>query len=100
MNWITFFSAVGGLYALYYAALIGSDIMRKPGQKAASGPPQLVIETDHVPEKVYLEDFPVIQGAPTISASIASVGLGGVSLKELFELSRAKALEYTNPVSF
>jgi hypothetical protein len=100
MNWITFLSALGGCYALYYGLLIAMDAMKGPGAKKHAGPPQMVIDAEYVPEKISLEDFPVDSGSPAIGASIASVGLGGVSLKEVFELSRAKALEYTRPVSF
>ena len=100
MNWITFLSALGGCYALYYGLLIAMDSMKGPASKKHTGPPQLVIDAEYVPEKVSLEDFPVESRSPAIGASIATVGLGGVSLKEVFELSKAKALEYTRTVNF
>ena len=99
MSFLTFTATLCGVYLLYYAVLIGIDLMVKAGSPGAASK-TLIIEGLVSPEKVTLADvgFKEVVKADLVSA--AAVGLGGVSLKDVFELSRAKALEYTRPVSF
>ncbi|MEJ2884643.1 hypothetical protein [Pedobacter sp. GR22-6] len=100
MSFLTFTAALCGIYLLYYSVMIGIDLMGE-AQTLGTASKTLVIEGLERPEKVSLTDvgFNKLVKSDLVSAA-AAVGLGGVSLKEVFELSRAKALEYTRPVSF
>lgn len=97
MTWINFLSYLGMGYALYYVALYLFDSRASPG-KPSDISSVLTFSENVVPEKVSLDDFSdVPTSAPSSPASIA---LGGVSIKDLFDLARKDAIEFTKSVSF
>lgn len=102
MSWLNFLTLIFALYGIYYGVLLFSDTIHGGKRAEADGPEQLHFVETPAPEKVDSEDIePFAAGTvPSATAAPASIGLGGVSLKDIFELSRTKALQYTRPVSF
>ncbi|RYG46592.1 MAG: hypothetical protein EOO01_15995 [Chitinophagaceae bacterium] len=99
MTWLHFLTLIFALYGIYYGLLLFTDSLGSTRAERSGAPEQLQFAENPAPEKVRLEDVQVI--APvSAGATPAAVGLGGVSLKDIFELSKAKALQYTRPVSF
>jgi len=99
MTWLHFLTLIFALYGIYYGLLLFTDSLGSARAERSDAPEQLHFAESATPEKVRLEDVqPVTPVA--ITATPAAVGLGGVSLKDIFELSKAKALQYTRPVSF
>lgn len=100
MNWITFFSYTGMCYAGYYLVVFLLDSRASPRDSGQPETTLLNFAEDYPPEKVMLEDLaPGIQPGE-LSPDPASVGLGGVSMQDFFELARTEALQYTRSVSF
>jgi hypothetical protein len=93
MTWIKFAFWLGGIYLAYYAALILWDIIRGSSSPVSSDAYELTF-IEHV-EPVRQDPEPVseYQGSAVMSS-------GGVSLKQLFNLAREEAVEYTRSVSF
>jgi len=89
----------GGCYLCYYLALILTDaLFSKSFQAEKNEIPVLTFTENSPPEKVSLEDFKT--GGAVTESGPASIGLGGVSLQNLFVLARQDALQYTKSVSF
>jgi hypothetical protein len=99
MTWLNFLSLIFALYGIYYGLLLFRDSLGSTRAERTDAPEQLHFAESPAPEKVRPEDIQVI-AAVSAGATPAAVGLGGVSLKDIFELSKAKALQYTRPVSF
>ena len=96
MNWLHFLYWTGGVYLLYYLAVILLDNSRKPEVKISSN--ELSFSETIFPQKIeHLPDKPKEQPPTTSPPIIAS---GGVSLKNLFNLCRDEAIVYTKAVSF
>lgn len=90
----------GACYLCYYLALIITDALFSKIIKSEKNEiPVLTFSEYSPPEKIILEDFnsDSVNGN---NSDPASVGLGGVSLQNLFELARQDALQYTRSVSF
>lgn len=98
MNWISFIAWLGALYALYYFSIIVLDPIRSGTPAHSDDLPVLTFSETNEPEKASMEDF---TGRPVDSVPVPpSVGLGGISIKALFELARKDVIEYTRSVSF
>ena len=93
MTWIKFAIWLSGIYLLYYAALIIWDIIRS-GHSPVSAEAHELTFIEHV-EPIRQDPEPVseYQGSAVISS-------GGVNLKQLFNLAREEAVEFTRAVSF
>ncbi|MBD1395159.1 hypothetical protein [Mucilaginibacter glaciei] len=93
MSWIKFALWLSGIYSMYYAAIILWDFFRG-GRSPAD-------ERSH--ELSFTEHIEAVQAGPEATAEIygsSVISSGGVSLKQLFNLAREEAIEFTRPVSF
>jgi hypothetical protein len=96
MNWLNFLCWTGGMYFLYYLAMVLLDNSRKKEVKSFSN--ELSFSETIFPQKIeHLPDKPIELPPKASSPIIAS---GGVSLKSLFGLAREEAIIYTKAVSF
>ena len=100
MSWLKFIYWTSGLYALYYLANIAWDLLR---QKSApkEGTQELTFSDAQAPEKIEPplkknkeEPEKKTGGDPVISA------MGGVGLKDLFNLAKAEVIAYNRAVTF
>lgn len=99
MTWLNFLSYLGMGYALYYVTIFFLDSRGSPAKPDDRA--QVLTFTEKLePEKVGLEDFELAGVSGMATSGPASVGLGGVSLKDLFALARKDAIEFTKSVSF
>jgi hypothetical protein len=96
MNWISFLTYLGIGYATYYLLMILLDSMTASRNSPKDTLPVLTFTETVEPEKISMEDF----SDNTFHAEPASIGLGSVSLKDLFTLAHQDAIEYTKSVSF
>ncbi len=92
MNWLHFLLWVGGLYALYYLAVILFDVAGSRRLQAASSGHELTF-TEHV-EPVQMTAPAAVKHEPEMIAS------GGVVIDNLFKLCKQEAVVYTRSVSF
>jgi hypothetical protein len=99
MTWINFLSYLAMGYAAYYLLIILMDSGPSLGNNSESSP--VLTFSEHIePEKIGLEDYGKGATAGKNSSGSGSVALGGVSIKDLFELARKDAIEFTKSVSF
>lgn len=100
LNWLTFLTITSAGYFCYYLALIVTDAMFSKKINAEKDEiPVLTFTEFSLPEKVSLEDFKS-NNKSGVATEPASIGLGGISLQNIFELARQDAIEYTKSVSF
>jgi hypothetical protein len=98
MNWINFLSYLGMIYLLYYLSVYALERMTAPPSGPSAVLPVLTFSENTSPEQVRTEE---VTGSSVDSGLVpAAVGLGGVSLKDLFELARKDVITYTRSVSF
>jgi hypothetical protein len=96
MTWFKFLGWLAGLYALYYVFLVLWDIARgKQGPAEQGWTQELHFEGGFQPQ-VVSHDLP--QEANNADNAVSA--LGGVTLKGLFDLAKAKSIEYTRGVPF
>ena len=93
MTWIKFTLLLSSIYAIYYVALIAFDLIRSKKHPSGEKPHVITFEEDHEPVREIPEGDHQIYDSSVLSS-------GGVSLKQLFSLARAEAIEFTRPVSF
>lgn len=93
MNWIQFALWMGVIYLIYYAGLILWDFLRNGKKPGGEQSHEISFEEDIEPVRAIPDEQ-----APLYDASVLSSG--GVSLKQLFNLAREEAIEFTRPVSF
>jgi len=110
MNWLHFFLWVGGIYALYYAAMILFDVAgarRVPA--AGSQTHELTFSEDVAPIHLSADDTaadvstPKPQPAgyrPERKQEPEMIGSGGVVIDSLFKLCKQESVVYTRSVSF
>jgi hypothetical protein len=96
MNWLHFLCWTGGVYFLYYLAIILLDNSRKREVKALSN--ELSFSETVFPQKIEHLPDKIKENHPRAASAI--IGSGGVSLKDLFGLCREEAIVYTKSVSF
>lgn len=99
MTWINFLSYLAMGYAAYYLFVFLADSKTSPG-KSSGALPVLTFSETVIPEKVSIEDNGKGVSSGTNASGAASVALGGVTIKDLFELARKDAIEFTKSVSF
>ena len=93
MTWIKFALWLCGLYAFYYGWLVLWDLFRSSKLPAAEDSHELTFVESTQPQRTETEsDTEYFPSALTSS--------GGVNLKQLFNLAREEAIEYTRAVSF
>jgi len=93
MTWIKFAIWLCGLYACYYGGLLLWDIFCTSKLPAAEDSHELTFVESTQPQRTETEsDTEYFPSALTSS--------GGVNLKQLFNLAREEAIEYTRAVSF
>jgi len=100
MSWLRFMYWTLGLYAFYYLANIAWDLLRRP-RNALAETPELTFSDPVQPQKVAAPPAAPPEkagkrpaGEPVISA------IGGVALKDLFNLAKAEVIAYNRAVSF
>jgi hypothetical protein len=93
MTWIKFALLLSGIYAIYYTTLISWDFLRSKNHPADEKFHVITFEEHHEPVREIPEGGTEIYDSSVLSS-------GGVSLKQLFNLARAEAIEFTRPVSF
>ena len=94
MTWLQFFLWLTSLYCFYYLANIIIDWSKQQSQTKATQVQEL---THHIPEQISPHEE-IVEEAP-ISEPV-SKGLGGVSMKSIFQLARTEAINLTGSVSF
>lgn len=101
MTWIKFIYWVLGLYAFYYLANIAWDLLRGGATVKKDASPELHFEESAAPQKIEAEpakekseQVKALQKEPVVSA------MGGVNLKDLFNLAKAEVIAYNRAVSF
>jgi hypothetical protein len=95
MTWFKFIGWLAGLYAVYYLIVLLWDYYRSKSSPVEQGWTQeLHFEGGFQPQAVVLDGPQERVDDNPVSA------LGGVTLKGLFDLARAKSVEYTRGVSF
>lgn len=99
MTWINFLTYIGMGYVAYYLFMFLLDSKASPGKSAEPAPVLTFSETVE-PEKISLEDIGKSMLPIANTSGPASLGLGGVSIKDLFALARKDAIEFTKSVSF
>lgn len=101
MSWISFFYWIFGLYALYYAGNLTWDLVRAKRTNTADKVPELHFEEAVSPQKVSAE--PQKKSDPERSKGKADPiisAVGGVNLKDLFNLAKAEVIAYNRAVTF
>jgi hypothetical protein len=93
MTWLKFALWLSGIYLTYYSALILWDFLRSGKQREEKNSHELSFEEDIEPIREIAEPSPQIYDSSILSS-------GGVNLKQLFNLAREEAIEFTRPVSF
>ncbi|NCD68283.1 hypothetical protein [Mucilaginibacter agri] len=93
MTWLKFALWMGGIYLIYYAAVLLWDFLRSGKQPDAERSHELSFEEHIEPVREIAGSTPEIYDASVLSS-------GGVSLKQLFNLAREEVIEYTRPVSY
>ncbi|MGY3212442.1 hypothetical protein [Mucilaginibacter sp. HD30] len=93
MTWIKFLLCLSGVYLLYYAAIISWDLLRNRNPPDESSAAVITFEDAAEPVKKVTDDEQGLYNNSVLSS-------GGVSLRQLFTLARADAVEFTRPVSF
>ncbi|MBD1385871.1 hypothetical protein IDJ75_11320 [Mucilaginibacter rigui] len=93
MNWIKFALWLSAIYFSYYGTLILWDILRGKKQPYDEKSHTLSFEEDIEPIRETAEEE-----NRNFNSSVLSSG--GVTLKQLFNLAREEAIEYTRPVSY
>jgi hypothetical protein len=110
MNWLHFFLWVGGIYLLYYLALILFDVAG--GSRAAATGTlihELTFDENVVPAQ--MAGLSVNTAETTIKTRLDEaarerkqepemIGSGGVVIDNLFKLCKQEAIIYTRSVSF
>lgn len=93
MTWIKFAIWLGVIYLCYYTTLILWDIIRA-GRSPVSTDAYELTFTEHIePVRHEPESESEYHGSAILSS-------GGVNLKQLFNLAREEAVEFTRAVSF
>ena len=93
MTWIKFALWLSGCYVMYYAAVIFWDLLRNGRLPATAESHELTFVEHNEPIRPETETTSEYQGSAVMSS-------GGVSLKQLFNLAREEAVEFTRSVSF
>ncbi len=111
MSWIQFLMWMFSIYILYYMTLLAFDHF-KAGVSSFSGEDQIQtigFSTEIITEVIKDLDMIAVKEAELDEIDYfigeedsgpASFSMGGVSLKELFDLARSESIEYTRKVSF
>lgn len=102
MTWVKFISWLLGLYAFYYVLNILWDVMRSKSPAAAGDAAELHFEEPVVPKQVAVEaETPTKQKtAVPVKGDPPASAMGGVNLKDLFNLAKAEVIVYNRAVSF
>ena len=110
MNWLHFFIWLGGIYILYYLAVILFDLAgAKQGQASGSTIHELTFSENVAPVQMSADTGSLDQASPkTKFDKLPSVkknepemmGSGGVVIDNLFKLCKQEAIIYTRSVSF
>jgi len=93
MTWIKFIIWLCGLYIFYYLVVIIWDALKNRSNQPGAIRHELTFSEDIKPALAAFEPDEADDANPVIFS-------GGVSLKQLFNLAREEAIEYTRPVSF
>lgn len=102
MTWIKFLSWLTALYAFYYLLNIAWDVLRRKQQGGKETAPELHFEETTAPLQVAPEVQEEKKAEPPKkgNSEVATSAIGGVRLKELFQLSRLELIAYNQSVTF
>lgn len=102
MTWIKFISWLTALYAFYYLLNIAWDFLRNRKKGVKDAGPELHFEEAAVPLKVAPEapEEKKDDAPKKRTNEAAASALGGVRLKELFQLSKLELIAYNQSVTF
>jgi len=110
MNWLHFFLWIGGIYLLYYLAVILFDVAG--GRRASAADPpihELTFAENVVPTQMTAHAAVAEEPSPKTRLDEAlrerkqepeMIGSGGVVIDNLFRLCKQEAIIYTRSVSF
>lgn len=97
MTWLQFFIWLTSLYCFYYLANIIIDWTKQQSETKATQVQELTFIEHQIPEQISPHEE-IIEEAPIPEP--VSKGLGGVSMKSIFQLARTEAINLTTSVSF
>lgn len=110
MNWLHFFLWVGGIYALYYFAVILFDVAGARQAPAAGSPThELTFSENVTPIQMSADEAAADEStskikpgniAPGRKREPEMIGSGGVVIDNLFKLCKQESVIYTRSVSF
>jgi hypothetical protein len=110
MNWLHFFMWLGGLYILYYLAVLLLDVAGAKNAPAANSLTHELTFSENVAPAKLMHDAPAASDEPDktrLDGPAAErkqepemIGSGGVVLDGLFKLCKQEAIVYTRSVSY
>lgn len=102
MTWIKFISWLTGLYAFYYFLNIAWDLLRNKKKGGNDVGPELHFEEATAPLQVVPEaqEEKKVETPKKGSNEAAASALGGVRVKDLFQLAKLELIAYNQSVTF
>ncbi|OKS88787.1 hypothetical protein [Mucilaginibacter polytrichastri] len=102
MTWIKFISWLTGLYFFYYVLNMAWDLMRSRHAGTKEAAPELHFEEAVAPTLVAPAALENKSALPTKKSTtdVAASALGGVNVKDLFQLARLELIAYNQSVTF
>ncbi|NHA02526.1 hypothetical protein G7092_01895 [Mucilaginibacter sp. HC2] len=102
MTWIKFISWLAALYAFYYLLNIAWDLMRRKQTGLKEPAPELHFEETIAPLQVASEAQEEKKTVPSSKdkGDVATSALGGVRVKDLFQLAKLELIAYNQSVTF
>ncbi|QEM07845.1 hypothetical protein DIU31_031700 [Mucilaginibacter rubeus] len=101
MTWIKFISWLAALYAFYYLLNIAWDFFRNKKKGGNDAGPELHFEEATAPLQVVPETLEEKKVEPKKGSNEAAASaLGGVRVKDLFQLAKLELIAYNQSVTF
>lgn len=102
MTWIKFISWLAALYAFYYLFNIAWDLLRRKQAGNNQAAPELHFEEAAAPLRVAPEapEAEKTKASQKSNAEVATSALGGVRVKDLFQLAKLELIAYNQSVTF
>lgn len=102
MTWIKFISWLTALYAFYYLLNIAWDFLRNKKKGGNDSGPELHFEEATAPLQVVPEALEEKKAETPKKGSneAAASALGGVRVKDLFQLAKLELIAYNQSVTF
>ncbi|WCT13339.1 hypothetical protein [Mucilaginibacter jinjuensis] len=102
MTWIKFISWLAALYGFYYLLNIAWDLLRGKGAGDKEAAPELHFDETAAPQQVSPEvtEEKNQPASPKAPVEVATSGLGGLRVKELFQHAKLELIAYNQSVTF